>query len=159
MSRSRAFRTAGLVLVSFALLIPAGSAHAAFGQVPFCGSLNPGNGYEPVTLRPGQACTFGPVAVNSVLAAWSVQQAGPPGGAVLLGVVQYPPGHPNAQPLNPTTCQPGGGNWVSLNPYSYGGWWRANNGFNACYGQPVLLNYTNYTIRTTPNAGGVWYYY
>jgi hypothetical protein len=147
-------------LASMALLVPIGSAHAATLRAErFCGYLDPGHGYQPVVLRPGQACTFLPAAVNSIFAQWEVVNGGSNGGGVCVAVVQSPPGWPSGRPLSPTGSGPG--NWNCIAPYSAGIAWTANNGFNAVYGQAVLLNYSTVTIRTVLSKVGVGtiYYY
>jgi hypothetical protein len=142
-------------LASLALLIPAGSAQAAYGSAPFCGSVNPGGGYSPMTLKTGQVCGFYPVAVRYAIATWDVVKSG--SGSICLGVLQYPPGWPNGKPLSPTGSGPG--NYWNCFPVN--GWdkyavWGANNPFGAVYGQPVLLNYSSATIKTRLISGG-WY--
>jgi len=144
-------------LASLALLIPAGSAQAAFGSAPFCGSLNPGGGYSPMTLKSGQACAFYPVAVRYAIATWDVVQGG--SGSVCLGVVQYPPGYPKGRTLSPTGSGPG--NYWNCFPVNGSGGgryaaWGANNPFGAVSGQPVLLNFSTATIKTVLIPGG-WY--
>jgi hypothetical protein len=150
-------------VASLALLVPAGSAQGAtLHTAPFCGSLHPGGGYDPVVLKPGQACTFWPVAVNEAAAIWGIIHDAPGGPGVCLGVVAYPPGWPrtttalspvNGQPGKYWTCKPAnqgisGGSVV----------WRAQNSFGAVYGQAVLLNFSNATINTIPSWGWINYF-
>jgi hypothetical protein len=156
-SRVRSIRLIVVVVAAtLALLASAVPAQAAYTTVPFCGSLRPSGGWDPKTLHPGDVCTFPPVAVQSMHIWWTVTQAGGPGGAILLGVVQSPPGYPGGQVLGPAG---GPGPWSGGNPTDGGAWWFANNGFNAVYGQPVVLNYSNYTIKLWPNNGSLGYYY
>ena len=163
-------------LASLALLIPAGSAGAAFHRVPFCGQLT-SSGYQSMTLKPGQVCGFLPVAVSSIWPIWKVVQGGK--GSVCVGVVQYPPGWPNGKALTPSGKPLGtepprdpydgrpphpqdAGYPYSCDPYNlstgelgYTTWW-AFNGFGAVYGQPVLVNFSTATIRTLPNNTSDW---
>ena len=149
------------VLASLALFAPAGSAQAATLRAEkFCGSLSPGHGYQSVVLKPGQACTFLPVAVHSIFAQWELVSGSGRSGGVCVAVVQSPPGWPNGQPLSPTGSGPGN-YWNCIVPSSAGIAWTANNGFGAVYGQAVLLNYSNSTIRTvlsTVGVGTIYYY-
>jgi hypothetical protein len=146
------------------LLICAAPAQAAYRSAPFCGSLNPTGGYVPMTLKPGQACTFLPTAVQSAWAAWHVSKDGSYGFGVCVAVVEYPPGWPSGRPLSPTGSGPGN-YWQCVTPYAFANVWQAHNGFNAVYGQAVLLNGSNATIVTdpTPDGGGdaygrIYYY-
>jgi hypothetical protein len=142
--------------VSGGLLAGAVPAQATLATVPFCGSLHPGGGWDPVTLTPGQACTFVPVNVHAMHIEWSITHDGGPGGAILLGVVQSPPGYPNGQVLGPTGAP---GQWGGGNPEGGGAWWFANNGFSAVGGQPTVVNYSTDTIKLWPNSGFLQYYY
>lgn len=144
-------------LASLALLIPTGSAQAASVGQPFCGSLNAGGGYSEMKLTPGAVCGFYPVAVHYAIATWDIVQSG--SGSVCLGVLQYPPGWPKGKPLSPTGSGPG--NYWNCWPVEGSGGdrfavWGANNPFGAVYGQPVLVNFSNATIKTRLFGGG-WY--
>jgi hypothetical protein len=160
-------------VASLALLVPAGSAQAATPHhVKWCGQLT-SNGYVSMTLKPGEVCSFWPVAVSSMWGSWKVVSSGR--GSVCIGVIQYPPGWPNGKVLSPT-----GGNPATDPPrdpydgrpphpgdpgypYSCQPWtgymaagdglattWFANNGFGAVYGQPVMINFSSATIKTQP---------
>jgi hypothetical protein len=144
------------ICVSGALLASAVPAQASYTTVPFCGSLHPGGGWDPKVLAPGDVCTFPPVAVQHMHIWWTTTHDGGPGGAILLGVVQSPPGYPNGQVLGPAG---GPGPWGGANPEAGEAFWIANNGFNAVGGQPVVLNYSTDTIKLWPNNGSLGYYY
>ena len=147
-------RTIGLAaLASLALLVPAGSAKASPYSVPFCNArhLGSANQWDPVTLAPGKACSFFPVAVSSFSTAWSIVKPGH--GSVCAGVVQSPPGYPNGKRLDPVTGKPIA--WgvpnkspcLSIATYRNTAW-GAQNGFGAVYGQPVIINFSTATIKT-----------
>jgi hypothetical protein len=152
-------------LGSLALLIPAGSAQAATPRsIPFCGQLT-SSGYQPMTLRPGEICGFWPVAVSQMMVTWDIVKNGDPNlGGVCIGVLQFPPGWPNGQPLSPTGSGTAGSNWY-CNPWRWGfsSLWVAHNPFGAVYGQPVVVNFSKATIRTLPQASDgvkdtLWYF-
>jgi hypothetical protein len=158
MTRTRRITLTALVALALAVA-GAGSAQAAtLRHAPFCGSLHPSTGWVPITLAPGQACTFLPTAVQSIWGAWSVTKDGE--GSICTAVVESPPGWPNGRPLSPTGSGPGN-YWACVYPYAFGVVWQANNAFNAVYGQAVLLNYSTATIRTQLNVNGygLIYYY
>ena len=161
MSRARSIRLLVAALAgTLALLATSVPAQAAtLTSVPYCGSLRPSGGWDPVTLQPGQACSFAPVAVHSIHAWWDITHQGT-SGSILVGVIQSPPGYPNGQVLSPYG---GPGQWYGYPPDDGTNgnqlWWFALNGFNAVSGQPVILNYSNYTIRLNPNQGSLTYYY
>jgi hypothetical protein len=144
------------ICVSGVLLASAVPAQASYASVPFCGSLHPGGGWDPVTLTPGKACTFVPVAVAAFHIEWTVTHDAGPGGAILIGVVQSPPGYPNGQVLSPAG---GPGQWGAANLEGGGAYWFANNGFGAVYGQAAVVNYSNSTVKLWPNSGFINYYY
>jgi len=161
--RTRRISTVAATFGVVAVLAGAGSAQAVTEHsVPFCGSLNPGNGYQGVTLKPGQACTFLPTAVKSIWGAWDVVKNGEWGFGVCVGVLEYPPGWPSGRPLSPTGSGPGN-YWGCAPPSSFGIIAQANNIFGAVYGQAVLLNGSTATIVTQPsstpgNYGRIYYY-
>jgi hypothetical protein len=148
-------------LASLALLVPAGSAQAAasWTVVPFCGSYDTNGNIQPKVLKPGEVCSFWPVAVAAMNVHWDVRTSG--SGGVCLGVVRSPPGWPNGTMLGmsgapgPARCFP-----VGSGPNANLGW-AAQNGFGAVYGQPVMINYSTATIRTRPHDADTYltYYY
>jgi hypothetical protein len=152
-------------LASLALLIPAASAQAGgYATVPFCGNYNPNTGsYTPKTLNPGDVCTFYPVAVAGMSVTWKMTKAG--SGSICVGVMSSPPGWPKGKWLtntgNPRTgytlgCNPPNGYYGGGGGYTY---WKAENGFGAVYGQPVMVNFSTATIKTDPLSGALGYWY
>jgi hypothetical protein len=162
--RKRTSIAAVAALASLALLIPSGSANAAIPhRVAFCG-INNGVRYVPMTLKPGQACTFWPLAVQQMSVTWSMVHRVGDGGGICIGVVQSPPGYPKGKPLSPTGSGPGN-YWSCAQPFYNSGlvFWRAANAFDAVYGEPVVLNYTSSTIKVEPASDSSdpygWLYY
>jgi hypothetical protein len=161
MTKTRVLFITSLSLL--ALLVPSSSAKASLNPVPFCASLHPGtsNQWDPVTVAPGKVCTFFPVAVNHFSVSWSITKPG--SGAVCAGVVQSPPGYPNGSPLDPVTGAPIGWGVPGKSPCvdisRFGAIvWAAQNGFNAVYGQPVVLNFSTATIKTDNRCCFLYYY-
>jgi hypothetical protein len=151
-------------LVSMALLIPAGSAQASgYATVPFCGNYNPNTGsYTAKTLNPGDVCSFYPVAVAGMSVSWKMTKAG--SGSICVGVMSSPPGWPKGKWL--TNTGGSGGYTLACNPpdgyyHTGGGYagWKAENGFGAVYGQPVMVNFSTATIKTDPLSGALGYWY
>jgi hypothetical protein len=166
-------------LASLALLVPASSSQGAtVHSVKFCGALTSA-GYTSITLKPGQACTFWPLAVRTI---WGVTQVTSGGhGSVCFGVIQYPPGWPSGKPLSPTggnpATDPPRDPWDGMPPHpDYPGYpytcvpwgdtlskgdvlegaWFAYNGFGAVYGQPVIVNFSTATMKTLPGYQSLW---
>lgn len=147
-------------LASLALLVPAGSAQAAWNVVPFCGSYDTNGQVHPKTLKPGEICSFWPVAVAAMNVRWDVTSSSG-SGSVCIGVVRYPPGWPNGTMLGmsgapgPPRCEP------IRSSARFGTTWAAQNGFGAVSGQPVMINYSTATIKTRPDIADTYltYYY
>jgi hypothetical protein len=141
-------------LVSLAVLVPAGSAHAAFREDPFC-SPDADFWHRPVTLVPGQMCTSWPLNVNEFKVWWEVVKPGR--GQVCLALTQYG-GSGSGQPISGI---PGwrcvgvgyGGNTTAANAeewwfsrwtiYAYNPYLR----YSYRYGQARILNLSSATIR------------
>jgi hypothetical protein len=135
---------------SLALLVPAGSAQAAWHRDSWC---------EYQTLKPGQSCTTWPLNVNAARTTWAVTKAGI--GRVCVGVFQYG-GSQSGQPVGGgapgLNCAPL--SWTGstyADPNSYNGWgysdwliWRYNPylRYSYRYGQAKIINYSSATIRT-----------
>jgi hypothetical protein len=151
---------AGLsALATAALLIPVASAEAGYNTIPFCGNVSPSTGTagtSPKVLTSGQTCSFFPVAVSSMRVDWDVTSSG--NGSVCLGVVRYPPGWPNGTMLG-ITGAPGSPICHPVNSVTRFVNWNAYNGFNAVYGQPIVINYSTATIKTRPDRNGWLSYY
>jgi hypothetical protein len=137
-------------LASLVLLIPAGSAQAAYGSTKWC---------VGTTLSPGEQCGFWPLAVERLGSSWDVLSGG--SGHVCFAILRWESGKPR-QPLDdwgqPTNWQCGplraspGANWGLgiRNPVT--------GGFGAVYGVGAILNYSTATIRVTTNYNYLNYY-
>jgi hypothetical protein len=166
MKISRAIKTATLAgLTSLALLIPAGSAHAVtLHESAFC-VANPGSPYEyPLTLKPGQTCSYWPLPTHGFLTWATVVNSGH-SGRICSAITQ--PGTYNA--LN-DAGQVDPSAWLChemRNEGFYGtrlGFGRlVENGFGSVYGQATVLNFSTATIKFDAHSGynsnTVWTYY
>ncbi len=140
-------------LASLALLAPVGSAQAASPHgAPLC-AVYPGA--TPLTLKPGQRCSFYPIATRGYWASYHAVGNGHYSGVVCAGITRYPPSNSNT-PLN-DSGQPGSWN---CNPASWTNdqSWNTlahfvNNAFGAVYGQATIVNFSTATIRFAYPSG------
>ena len=143
-------------VASLALLIPSADA-AQYRYAHMC-QVYPDGG--PMTLKPGERCTFLPVATFGFGAAWQVIKPG--GGAICAGVTRYPPYSSNV-PLD-GYGRPTSWDCVSPTNASSGGFvggaltHNVSGPFNAVSGQATVLNFSSATIRFIIELTGVSYY-
>jgi hypothetical protein len=156
MTRSRTIWLAALVaLVSVALLVPAGSARAAQRQFSTWCKVYPSG--APMTLKPGERCTFFPLPTISFTAGWQVTKPG--SGGICAGVTRYPPNSSNV-PLDgygqPTS-------WQCVSPTNATSnmgalQWNAVGPFGAVGGQATVLNFSSATIKFILELTYISYY-
>jgi hypothetical protein len=142
-----------VALSSLALLAPAGSARAAtLHGAPFCVVRGSNVG---ITLKPGQRCTFYPLATNGFFVFFHAIRAGSYSGSICGGITRYPPLNSNT-PLN-DSAQPTSWDCVPASNLNNRGdsalGRRVQNGFGAVYGQATILNFSNATIKFPDGAG------
>jgi hypothetical protein len=140
---------------SIALLAPAASAAAPQSHHAYW-CVDPLSGAS-VTLKPGERCTFFPLATIQFTAGWNVIKQG--SGGICAGVTQYPPQSSNV-PLDgygrPTS-------WQCVPPNTFaqgigGLQWDANGPFGAVGGQATILNFSTATITFIKPLTGITYY-
>jgi hypothetical protein len=157
--RKRFAAIAIAALASLTLLIPAGSASAASGSYDFCYSNNLTR--TPATLKPGQDCRgFGPLNLFRVYGVFEIVKPG--NGAVCVGIIR----NGTTTPLNDYN-QPSGWNQTgeecqTITGAPAGTWANADRrvvgGFGAVPGQPIMLNYSTATIKSTLYTTAGYYY-
>jgi hypothetical protein len=132
-----------------ALLVPAGSAQAAWRHDPWCSG---------VTLKPGKSCTSWPLNINSIYTSWRTTTTGK--GNVCVGLIQYG-GSQNGQPVAGVPGLSCSGVSIAYSPgtahvgdLGYDLWYiyRYNPcmGYSYRYGQATIINFSSATIYILP---------